>query len=115
MSRPYSHRKSQNQRRELDGKLCQFCSSDKAVAAHHIFGYSKGGPSAVEGMVTACRRCHLNIIHADSEVEIFKKENDITTSGKGGKWPYNKSKHADLVKLSPFLFRKIRQLHQTGV
>jgi len=27
----------------------------------------------------------------------------------------NKSKHADLVKLSPFLFQKIRQLHQAGV
>lgn len=27
----------------------------------------------------------------------------------------NKSKHADLVKLSPFLFQKSRQLHQAGV
>ena len=27
----------------------------------------------------------------------------------------NKSKHADLVKLSPFLFQKSRQLHQSGV
>jgi hypothetical protein len=27
----------------------------------------------------------------------------------------NKSKHSDLVKLSPFLFQKSRQLHQTGV
>lgn len=85
MSRPYLHRKSQNQRRELDGKLCQFCGSGKDVAAHHIFEYAKGGPSTVEGMVTVCRRCHLRIIHTDSEIEIVKKENDITTSGKGGK------------------------------
>lgn len=28
---------------------------------------------------------------------------------------HNKSKHADLVKLSPFLFQKSRQLYQTGV
>ena len=28
---------------------------------------------------------------------------------------HNKSKHADLVKLSPFLFQKSRQLHQSGV
>ena len=28
---------------------------------------------------------------------------------------HNKSKHADLVKLSPFLFQKSRQLHQAGV
>ena len=27
----------------------------------------------------------------------------------------NKSKHSDLVKLSPFLFKKSRQLHQAGV
>lgn len=27
----------------------------------------------------------------------------------------NKSKHADLVKLSPFLLPKSRQLHQAGV
>ena len=27
----------------------------------------------------------------------------------------NKSKHADLLKLSPFLFQKSRQLHQAGV
>ncbi len=85
MNRPYSHRKSQNLRRKLDDNLCQFCGSDKNVAAHHIFEYSKGGPSTVEGMVTVCRRCHLNIIHADSEIEIEKKENEITTAGKGGK------------------------------
>lgn len=85
MTRPYSHRKSQNQRRKVDDYLCQFCGSDKNVAAHHIFEYSKGGPSTVESMVTVCRRCHLNIIHADSEIEIEKKENEITTAGKGGK------------------------------
>jgi hypothetical protein len=28
---------------------------------------------------------------------------------------HNKSKHADLAKLSPFLFKKSRQLHQAGV
>ena len=28
---------------------------------------------------------------------------------------HNKSKHADLGKLSPFLFQKSRQLHQSGV
>lgn len=28
---------------------------------------------------------------------------------------HNKSKHSDLVKLSPFLFQKSRQLHQAGV
>ncbi|CAA0093703.1 Uncharacterised protein [Zhongshania aliphaticivorans] len=28
---------------------------------------------------------------------------------------YNKSKHSDLVKLSPFLFQKNRQVHQAGV
>ena len=28
---------------------------------------------------------------------------------------YNKSKHSDLVKLSPFLLQKSRQLHQAGV
>jgi len=28
---------------------------------------------------------------------------------------HNKSKHADLVKLSPFLFQKSRQLHESGV
>ncbi|MCA6059513.1 hypothetical protein HUF18_06955 [Thalassolituus sp. ST750PaO-4] len=28
---------------------------------------------------------------------------------------HNKPKHADLVKLSPFLFQKSRQLHQSGV
>ncbi len=27
----------------------------------------------------------------------------------------NKQKHADLAKLSPFLFQKSRQLHQPGV
>jgi hypothetical protein len=27
----------------------------------------------------------------------------------------NKSKHADLAKLSPFLFQKSRQLHQAGI
>lgn len=85
MNRPYSHRKSQNLRRELDGKLCQFCGSDRKVAAHHIFEYAKGGPTTVEGMVTVCERCHLNIIHADSEIQIVKKENEISTSGKGGK------------------------------
>ena len=29
--------------------------------------------------------------------------------------PCNKSKHADLEKLSPFLFQKSRQLHQAVV
>jgi 5-methylcytosine-specific restriction endonuclease McrA len=85
MSRPWSHRKAQNIRRELDGYLCQFCGSDINVAAHHIFEYSKGGPSTVESMVTVCQKCHLRMIHADTEIEIEKKENEVTTAGKGGR------------------------------
>jgi len=85
INRPYQHKKSQNQRREQDSNLCQFCGSDKNVAAHHIFEYSKGGPSTIEGMVTVCQKCHLNIIHKDGEIRIIKKENGITTIGHGGK------------------------------
>lgn len=85
MSRPYSHRKSQSERRNIDNQMCQLCLSTENVAAHHIFEYSKGGSSMVEGMITVCQKCHLRMIHKDSDIRIIKKENGITTIGRGGR------------------------------
>jgi 5-methylcytosine-specific restriction endonuclease McrA len=85
MSRPYEHRTSQNQRRILDLGLCQFCASTEKVQAHHIFEYSKGGSSIVEGMITVCEDCHQRMIHKDSRIRIKKIENGITSIGNGGR------------------------------
>ncbi|KMV35703.1 MULTISPECIES: HNH endonuclease [Enterobacterales] len=85
MSRPSDHRRSQNERRLKDLKMCQLCASTNRVQAHHIFEYAKGGPSTVEGMISLCLDCHQRMIHKDSEIRIKKKENHITTFGRGGK------------------------------
>jgi 5-methylcytosine-specific restriction endonuclease McrA len=84
MNRPYEHRKAQNQRRELDLDICQLCASIKNVQAHHIFEYSKGGSAIVEGMITLCEDCH-RMIHKDDRIRISKMENEITSSGVGGR------------------------------
>jgi len=85
MNRPLDHRKSQTERKIIDFGMCQLCASTKNVQAHHIFEYAKGGPSTVEGMISLCLDCHQRMIHRDSRITIEKKENRITTFGKGGR------------------------------
>ncbi|MCU4363319.1 MULTISPECIES: HNH endonuclease [Acinetobacter] len=85
MNRPNDHRTAQKKRKIQDFYMCQLCGSDKNVQAHHIFEYGKGGPSTLEGMISLCLDCHQRMIHRDSRITIVKKENRITTFGKGGK------------------------------
>lgn len=85
MSRPYEHRKAQNQRRTIDLGICQFCASTNNVQAHHVFEYAKGGPSNIEGMISLCLDCHQRMIHKYSCIRIQKCENRISTFGHGGK------------------------------
>ncbi|WP_431193229.1 HNH endonuclease [Vibrio parahaemolyticus] len=85
MNRPYDHTKSQKQRKIIDLGICQLCASTNRVQAHHIFEYAKGGPSTVEGMISLCLDCHQRMVHKDSRIRIRKKENRITTFGRGGK------------------------------
>lgn len=84
MNRPASHIKSQTQRRIIDLKMCQFCASTKNVQAHHIFEYAKGGPCNVEGMISLCIDCHQRMVHRESNLNIRKTENGITTLSRGG-------------------------------
>ena len=84
-NRPLDHRKAQAERRIVDLGMCQLCASTENVQAHHIFEYAKGGPSTVEGMISLCMNCHQRMIHRDNRISIKKKENGITTFGKGGK------------------------------
>lgn len=85
MNRPNDHRSAQKQRRMDDLHMCQLCASTDNVQAHHIFEYAKGGPSTVEGMISLCLDCHQRMIHKDGRIQIKKKENRITTFGRGGK------------------------------
>ncbi len=84
MNRPNDHRKGQKECRIKDLHMCQLCASIDRVQAHHIFEYAKGGPSTVEGMISLCLDCHQRMIHKDSNIRIKKKENRITTFGRGG-------------------------------
>jgi 5-methylcytosine-specific restriction endonuclease McrA len=84
-NRPYSHIKSQKERRKKDYNICQFCGSQEKVASHHIFEYSKGGPDLVESMITLCESCHIRMIHKYPEIRIIKVENSIKVIGHGGK------------------------------
>jgi len=83
--RSNDHRVSQKQRKIQDFYICQLCASQDNVQAHHIFEYAKGGPSTLEGMISLCVDCHQRMIHRDNRIRIRKKENRITTFGRGGK------------------------------
>lgn len=85
MTRPSDHRNAQRDRRLQDLNMCQLCASTIRIQAHHIFEYAKGGPSTVEGMITLCLDCHQRMIHKDNRIRIVKKENRITTFGRGGR------------------------------
>lgn len=46
-----------------DGFLCVYCGSDgdgRALHADHVNPVSRGGPSSLENLATACWRCNLS-------------------------------------------------------
>lgn len=85
MSRPYEHRKAQQQRRLIDLGICQACGASENLQGHHIWEYAKGGSSMVECLITLCVDCHQRMIHREPRITIRKTENRITVRAKGAR------------------------------
>jgi hypothetical protein len=43
---------------ERDGYVCVYCGSDESLECDHIHPLSRGGPSTLENLATACRSCN---------------------------------------------------------
>lgn len=45
---------------ERDGYVCRWCGAPATEADHYPVSRHRGGPSTVENMVAACRRCNAS-------------------------------------------------------
>lgn len=43
---------------ERDGHQCRYCDSTEDLTADHIIPVSRGGPTTIENLATACRPCN---------------------------------------------------------
>jgi hypothetical protein len=97
-------------KRYESGLLDFFELTNKLLAIH--YHSSKLSPDSIDFIIWLDDEASL-ITEGIKELEPAKRNLHEFLAGIVEK--HNKSKHSDLVKLSPFLFQKSRQLHQAGV
>jgi hypothetical protein len=97
-------------KRYESGLLDFFELTNKLLAIH--YHSSKLSPDSIDFIIWLDDEASL-ITEGIKELEPAKRNLHEFLAGIVEK--HNKSKHSDLVKLSPFLFQKSRQLHRAGV
>ncbi|WP_019606641.1 hypothetical protein [Teredinibacter turnerae] len=97
-------------KRYESGLLDFFELTNKLLVIH--YHSSKLAPDSIDFLIWLDDEACL-ITEGIKELEPAKRNLQEFLAGIVEK--HNKSKHSDLVKLSPFLFQKSRQLHQAGV
>lgn len=73
--------------KKIDGNKCIYCESIHNLEVHHIFPIKLFPQLSLDinYMITACRKCHINIAHSDTECTLGYLSNKICKTGTGNR------------------------------